>query len=76
MRSGFIPPDARPAPASRADINLRLVVQLELPLRERAPQSSLELEPLPGKDIHERCEELKRASPVLLGVIHRRVGVL
>ena len=65
-----------PADAAGAEIEDRLVVERQLLVRERAPQPVLERDALQRLRVHERVEELVVVAALLLGLIHRRVGVL
>ena len=65
-----------PVIAPVLQIDLRLVVQREFLPLQGAPQALLDRLPLHGADVHRRLEELIALAPVLLGLVHRGVGVL
>ena len=73
----MLPADQRldAAQLAVAPIDLRLVVDLELPFEQRRMQIAFEQHALAGHLVHARGEELEVVPPLLLGVIHRRVGV-
>ena len=56
-------------------IDLRLVVQLELLLRQRVVQIALELDALARVRVHAGLEALHVVAAALLGAVHRRIGV-
>ena len=62
--------------ATGRDIHLRLVMQLELALRQCRAQAAFQLEPLAREGVHGGREELEGVAAFFLCVIHRRVGVL
>src|SRR4029077_19008248 len=61
---------------SGLEIDLRLVVQHELPSFECAAQAAFEEMPLEGTDVHVLGEELVVVPPFVLCVVHRRVRAL
>ena len=58
-----------------AQVHLGLVVHQELVALQRAAQLALEHQPLDGGGVHLRRIEREGVAAVLLGVVHRRVGV-
>ena len=61
--------------ASRGDVDLRLVVELQLAALERVAQIVLQRQPLQRAAVHRRREHLIRVAARVLGAIHRVVGV-
>ena len=62
-------------PRGVGEHDLGLVGERELPGGERVAQLGLELEPLDGARAHRAVEELQLRLAVLLGLVHRGVGV-
>ena len=58
-----------------AQVDLRLVAHHELFTLDRAPQLALEHQPLDRGGVHLRRVERIGVAAVLLGVVHRRIGV-
>ncbi len=61
--------------AAGGHVHLRLIMQLEAALVDRPPEPALEREALDGGCVHRGRVVLIRGAPLLLGVVHRRVGV-
>src|SRR5215469_17499594 len=60
------------APAGGVD--LRLVVQLELPAAQRLVQLALESDAVLGRSGHALSKPLHVVAAALLGAVHRRIG--
>src|SRR5205814_10576816 len=58
-----------------AQVDLGLVADLQLIALQRAPQFALQHQPLDRGGVHFRGVEGEGVAAVLLGVVHRRVGV-
>ena len=71
QRSSASAPTTRPS----RKIHLGLVQDDELVALERAAQLALQHEPLDGRGIHVRYVKRPGIAAVLLGVVHRRIGV-
>ena len=61
--------------AAVAQVDLGLVAHHELVALQRAAQLALQHQPLDGGGVHLRRVEREGVAAVLLGVVHRRVGV-
>ena len=61
--------------AAVAQVDLRLVADHELVAFQRAAQLALQHQPLDRRGIHLRRVEGEGVAAVLLGVVHRRIGV-
>jgi hypothetical protein len=56
--------------------DLRLVVQLQPVVCQRAAQRRAVLQPLLGEPVHVGAEEAEGGTAGLLGLVHRRIGLL
>ena len=56
--------------------DLRLIVQLQRVVGDRAAQRRAVLQPLLGEPVHVGAEEAERGAAGLLGLVHRRIGLL
>ena len=61
--------------SARCGVDLRLVVELELPQRQRLVQVALQLDLVLRNGIHSRRIALNVVAAALLGAVHGRVGV-
>ena len=73
-----LPADQRfdPDQLAARHVQARLVVQHQLVPAQRQAQVVLDRKPLLGAGVHVGREELVVVAPLLLGVVHRHVGVL